>query len=100
MSIEKVLAEDRRLVMLRCLSEAKGFQLNESTLRHALRVFAHHVDHDLMRADVAYLEKHGLVRTETLSAASGELVLVTLTEAGSDVAEGTPHPGVARRTPD
>lgn len=100
MSLETVLAEDRRLVILRTLSEVPQYALNESVLRKALDAMGHAVGHDVVRADLAFLREHGLVRVETLYPPSGELWLVHLAEAGNDVARGRLHPGVARRGPD
>lgn len=99
MSLETVLAEDRRLVMLRCLSDVAGFHLNEAVLRTAVTGVGHSVGRDLVRADIGYLSDHGLVRKEVLHGAGGELWLVHLTDAGEQVARGRPHPGVARLGP-
>ena len=99
MTLVNVLAEDRRLVILRSLSEVPGYQLNESTLRQCLRSIGHQVTRDQARADIEFLRTAGLVRVETLHPASGELLLVTLTDAGNEVAGGVFHPGVARRSP-
>jgi hypothetical protein len=98
MSLENVLAEDRRLVILRALSES-GYRANESVLRKGLDAFGHRVGAELVRADLEFLRGHGLVRIEVLHPASGDLWLVHLTDAGNDVASGTYHPGVARRGP-
>ena len=100
MSLANVLAEDRRLVVLRLLSEA-GFRANETVLRKGLDAFGHRVTHDLLRADLAFLREHALVRVEELHPPSGgDLWLAHLTDAGDEVARGvTVHPGVARRGP-
>ena len=100
MSLQNVLAEDRRLVVLRLLSEG-GFRANESVLRKGLDAFGHRIAHELMRADLAFLQEHGLLRIETLHPPSGtELWLAQLTDAGDEVARGVSvHPGVARRGP-
>jgi hypothetical protein len=98
MSLETVLAEDRRLVVLRVLSEA-GYAANESVLRKSLAAYGHQIGADIVRADVQFLADHQLVRIEKLHPPSGELWLVHLTSAGNEVAEGRAHPGVARRGP-
>lgn len=98
MSLAQVMAEDRRLVILRVLSEAR-FAANESVLRKSLGAFGHQVGSDVVRADLAFLQEHQLVRVEVLHVSSGDLWLAHLTEAGNDVAEGRAHPGVARRGP-
>jgi hypothetical protein len=100
-ALAEIIAEDRRLAVLRTLEEAPGTQLNEGALQHVLGHLGHQVGHDIVRADLAWLEKHGLVRTEKLPVASGELWLAKLTLAGADVSTGrSHHPGVARREPD
>ncbi len=97
MTISNILAEDRRLVILRTLSEVQKFHLNEMVLRTVLDGFGHKVARDVMRADLIWLEQHMLIRIEKLDApTSGELWLVHLKEAGQAVAEGRFHPGVAR----
>lgn len=100
MSLTNVLAEDRRLVALRLLSEG-GFRASESVLRKGLDFFGHRISHELMRADLEFLREHGLLRIEALHPPSGgELWLAHLTDAGDEVARGVSvHPGVARRGP-
>lgn len=99
--MQEVLAQDRRLALLRSLDEAPGSQLNEGTAQHALEYLGHKVGHDIVRADFGWLTEHGLVRVEKLSVPIGELWVAHLTTAGSDVASGrSHHPGVARRGPD
>ena len=94
-----VLMKDRRLVILRTLSES-NYVLNEGILRQALARIGHpEAAKDLVRADMQFLETHGLIRVEKLPMPSGELWVAHLEEAGLDVANGQPHEGVARRTP-
>lgn len=100
MSLTEVLTKDRRLVILRTLSEVAAYSSNEGVLRQAL----HHIGHpeankDLIRADLSFLERHGLVRVERLPMPSGELWVAHLLDDGLEVANGRPHEGVARRTP-
>jgi hypothetical protein len=92
-----MLAEDRRLVILRALTEVPGFELNEVVLRQVLDEFGHHASRDLVRADIDYLASHTLITLRKLNAASGEIVMVKLTPAGDDVAKGRQHVGVAKR---
>jgi hypothetical protein len=91
-----VLREDRRLVILLCLTEVPAAQLNEDVVRQAVTRVGHQVDRTDVRADVQWLEQHGLVRVEHLPMPSGELWLVHLTSSGDAVAKGKPHVGVAR----
>jgi hypothetical protein len=100
MTLTEVMQQDRRLVVLRTLSEVPEFRLNESILRQALREIGHpEATKELVRADIQFLAQHNLVRIEKLSMESGELWLVKLLDGGMDVANGTPHEGVARRSP-
>jgi hypothetical protein len=101
MSFATLLAEDRRLVILRCLAEMPGWEANEGVLRTGLAHFGHRVGMDIVRAELQFLADHELVRIEKLHSAGGELWLATLTGAGRDVAEGDRvHPGVKRRGPE
>ena len=101
MNLAEVIAEDRRLAILRTLDEAPATQLNEGALQHVLDRLGHTVDHDMLRADLEWLRSHGLVRTEELDVPRGKLWLAKLSTAGADVANGrSRHPGVAQRDPD
>jgi hypothetical protein len=92
------LAEERRLVILRLLSEMPRYAANESVLKTGLEHFGLHAGSDLVRADIHYLEAHLLVEVDRLDAAAGVLLVVTLLVAGKDVADGVSnHVGVARR---
>ncbi|MDA8049979.1 MAG: ArsR family transcriptional regulator [Rhodospirillales bacterium] len=99
MSFPEVLAEDRRLVVLRSLEEASGYSLNEGALRRVLDHFGHRVGRDVLRADLAWLREHGLVAIEEIEGAGGALWIGKLTQGGLDVAQGRLHPGIARRGP-
>ena len=100
MSLTKVLTEDRRLVILRTLSEVPGYNLNEAILRQALAQIGHpEASKDLVRADLQFLSEHGLIRIARLAMPSGELWIATLLEDGDAVANGRPHEGVGRRGP-
>ena len=94
-----MLAEDRRLIILRSLADVPNYRLNEQVLQTGLNAFGHHAGRDLVRADILYLAEHGLVRVEKLPAPGGELWLAALTAIGEDVANGRLHPGVARPRP-
>lgn len=92
------LKEERRLVLLRCLSDAPGYSANESVLRTALEHYGFSVGRDTIRADLGFLVDHTLVRREVLHPPSGgELWLLHLLPAGDDVAQGRErHYGIAR----
>ena len=96
MSLTSILAEERRLAILQTLEVAPGYELNEDTLRLALKTQARNVTHDVLRGDLAWLESQDLVRVQKLPVASGELWLGHLRPTGQDVVGGAPFPGVAR----
>lgn len=98
MEFRDILAEDRRLVILRLLAESAPTPLNESVLRKSINAIGNPATRDLVRADIAFLEQHRLVRSEVLHPQSGDLILVHLLTDGEEVASGLRrHPGVARR---
>jgi hypothetical protein len=95
------LAADRRLVILRALTEAPGGAMNEDVCKTALGVFGHKVSGDLVRGDLHFLGAHSLIRLEKIAAARGELWIAQITGSGADVAEGTKtYRGVARLRPE
>lgn len=97
----ELLAEDRRQFILGALEQAGDYRQNDLALKAVLDRFGHHVGRDIIRADLTWLEQHGLLVIEHLGdASSGPSVwLAKMTEAGLDVAQGRLHPGVARRPP-
>ncbi|WP_041725535.1 VpaChn25_0724 family phage protein [Megalodesulfovibrio gigas] len=96
MSFAKTLTEDRRLVILRFLSEAQGWHLNTAVLHTALDNYAHSVSRDQVETDAAWLAEQGLVTVEAV----GPVRVATLTDRGLDVAEGRAVvPGVKRPGP-
>jgi DNA-binding transcriptional ArsR family regulator len=101
MSLQQLLDEDRRLVILRCLEEASDYSLNENLVERMLvRLRLGVVGRDIVRAHLAWLEQHGLVTVDKLPAGAGrDLWVGTLTKTGQEVAQGRPWPGVARPAP-
>ena len=100
MNLTKVVTEQRRLALLRTLSEV-AYHLNEDVLLQALEEMSvASATKDLVRSDLTYLQDNGLIRVEKLPRTSSELWIGHLTAAGKDVANGRPHPGVAQRQPD
>lgn len=94
------LAEERRLAALRLLSEMSGGNANESVIQIGLDHYGLTTSRALVRADMAMLAEHLLIRLEKLPTATGELWVAHLTAEGDDVAAGrTVHPGVKRRGP-
>lgn len=102
MSFADELAADRRLVMLRALSEdVSGGTANENVLAQALRAFGHQVGRDIVRADLQFLKDHGLIAVETIEGMRTVIWIGKLLPAGEEVAYGrTRHPGVAHRVAD
>lgn len=92
----RVLAEDRRLVLLRFLDEAPARALNTSVLHTALDAYGHVVSRDQVETDAAWLAEQGLISLESV----GPVRVATLTGRGSDVAQGRAVvPGVKRPGP-
>lgn len=99
--LAEIIAQDRRLAILRTLDEASERQLNEGALHHVLNHLGHSISHDMLRADLGWLEQHGLVRVQKLDVPRGELWLAKLHQSGADVAHGrSNHPGVSRPDPE
>lgn len=94
MTLGSVLAEDRRLIILRALLEDHDRRLSERILRLVLVDMGHRVSGDMVRGDVQWLADQRLVRLVALT--GGDVTrIVELTEEGVDVGRGHPHPGVA-----
>jgi Fe2+ or Zn2+ uptake regulation protein len=93
---QKLVTEDRRLVVLRLLAESESYTANEYLLTSALPGFGHSVSHDRVRADMDWLEEQGLVSVER----PGDISVAKLTQRGLDVAQGrTRATGVKRPAP-
>lgn len=92
-SFDDFATEDRRLVVLRLLSESNAATANEYLLQSALEQYGHSVGQDRLRADLAWLAEQGLVTV----AQPGGVHVATLTPRGDDVAHGRARvPGVKR----
>lgn len=97
MSFQKLLEEDRRLVILRTLAQDAGYDLNEHVLSAALAELGHTVSRDRLRADLAWLAEQGLIKANDISGVR----VVRLTPRGEDVALGRAMvPGVKRPAPE
>lgn len=98
MNFAELLSQDRRLAILRFLSEAPGYELNLFVLKSALDATGHNVSSDTLGGDAAWLAEQGLATQETL--AGGTITVLGLTPRGLDVAAGRArHPGVKRPEP-
>lgn len=92
------LREDRRLVLLRLLSEQHGYRSNNSILHAGLHHLGVAGTRDDVRTDLAWLQEQGLVRLT--EAADSGIVIAQLTGRGQEVAEGhAVVPGVSRPSP-
>jgi hypothetical protein len=93
MKFAEVLAQDRRLVILRLLAEDLDRKLNTSILQDALDMVGHGCSRDCVETECAWLHEQGLVEAEAV----GPVTVVRLTGRGQDVAEGKATvPGVKR----
>ena len=81
------LQEDRRLVILRLLSEQTGYTLNSSNLHAGLDFLSIKCSRADVLADLRFLSDNGLVRLEPIEKIEG-LYGVTLTHAGMEVSKG------------
>jgi len=81
------LREDRRLVMLRLLSEQRGYTLNSSNVHAGVDYLGIQCTRAEVLADLRFLGDNGLVTLEPLADIEG-LYKVTLTRAGREVAQG------------
>lgn len=97
-TLAETLAEDRRGVILRILVDQGDFSLNEGVLQDALDRVGHKVARDLIRDDLAWLQRHGLASVAELN--GGSLWIANLTKRGEEVAQGRERvPGVKRSSP-
>lgn len=87
------IREDRRLVILRVLSELPRYSANSSVLYTALSQFGHYPSRDVVKTELVWLEELDLVKLEDV----GPVIVATLTERGLDVAQGRCEvPGIKR----
>lgn len=95
-SFARLLAEDRRLVLLRILDRAPGSEANHYILRDALDSMGHNVSRDVVRTDLSWLQEQGLITLEELQG----MTVASLTGRGQDAALGRAVvPGVKKPVP-
>ncbi len=99
MSLETLLQQDRRALILSSLDEAGGNRLSDLSVKSVLALFAHLISTDQVRTDLHWLEQQGLVRVQREVSTGGEIWMVQLLDLGQDVARGLSHPGVRRQAP-
>jgi hypothetical protein len=83
-SFSHLVTEDRRLVILRVLSESGGYSANEYLVNTMLANFGHQVGRDRLRNDLSWLEEQELIELKVI----GDVYISTLKARGQDVAEG------------
>lgn len=89
----QTLTEDRRLVILRVLSEMPAYKANSSVIYTLLSNWGHSPSRDQVKSDLRWLEEQQLVQVEEV----GTVFLATLNERGQDVSAGRAlAPGVKR----
>lgn len=97
MSFSALLAEDRRLAILRILEGDARYATNDSVMQTALDRIGHSVSREMVRSDFAWLAELGLVEIEQVAAT---VHVARLTGRGVDVAAGRASvPGVKRPRP-
>lgn len=96
MTYKTLVTEDRRLVLLRLLTESEGYSANEYLLASAMPGFGHVVSHDRLRTDLDWLAEQGLITITQ----PGNVYVPTITNRGADVAAGRARvSGVKRPVP-
>lgn len=97
MSLQRLIDEDRRLCILRCLDEAEGRELNEDLLIRMVQHFRLGViGPDVVRGHLTWLAGQSLVAVDELDRPAGrKLWVAKLTALGQSVARGRVWPGVA-----
>ncbi|WP_445945477.1 VpaChn25_0724 family phage protein [Shewanella sp.] len=93
MAMQNIINEHQRLVVLRLLTEAGAFALNESILQDGLIAYGLDISRDTLLTQLAWLNEQGLINTDLV----GKVTTATLTGRGQDVATGRALvPGVKR----
>lgn len=94
---QTLLAEDRRLTLLRLLGQSDDYAANIYLLHAALPGLGHAVSEDTVLVDLDWLAEQGLVKTEDV----GGITLARLTRRGDDVQTGRARvTGVKRPRPE
>lgn len=89
------LREDRRLVLLRLLSEQPQYRANSSNLHAGLHALAVAATRDDVITDIHWLRDQGLLRLDEVPEVPS-MYICTLSARGHDVAEGAARvPGVS-----
>lgn len=105
MNLEDVVrtktTEEARLLVLRMLLSAPGYQLHERVMRDVAADMGYHLSGDLFRSLVAWLGEMSLVSVRHIEGEILPGVVCRLLERGYDIATGAgTTPGVARARPE
>lgn len=93
MTYAERLRADRRLVLLRLLSEQMQYRSNSSVLTMAMEHFGHAISRDQVRTELGWLAEQELISLDD----AGTVLVATLTTRGLETAQGrVVTPGVAR----
>lgn len=96
-SFSQIVAEDRRLAILRILEGSAEYRANLYLLQRMLAGQGHSTSLDTINTDLSWLAEQGLLELETV----GGVGIPQLVARGLDVACGRATvPGVARPMPD
>lgn len=80
------LSADRRLVILRILTEMPTYRANSSVLHTVLNEWGHEPSRDQVKTELRWLEEQQLITLDDVG--DGAVLLAKLTERGADVAAG------------
>jgi len=96
MSMKILIQAHQRLVILRCLSEVPGYDLNESILQDSLDLYGLDISRDALRTQLAWLEEQDCISLKDLSGTQ----IATLSNRGIDAVNGRATiPGIKRPRP-
>lgn len=97
MAINQIKSEHTRISILIALTEDSGYSLNSSMICDVLALYHLRCGRDEVHTELAWLERNGYV---TLKKLSPNTWLATITQTGSDVAQGHIFvPGIKRPGP-
>ena len=86
MDYSEFVDADRRLAILRFLSEQADYSLNEGVTQMALKGVGHTISRTAIAADFDWLAERKLVTITSIG--EGRIRVAWLTQLGSDVAQG------------
>lgn len=93
---QDTITENRRLYILKTLQVSVDYRMSDMLLQAALNKIGHGVALSVLRGDLAWLERQGLVSTSSL----GDMTMALLRKEGLDVANGLAIvPGIDRPQP-